>query len=279
MIEITGLTAESDGYYILDDINISIKKGDFTVLFSSDNESRHALIHCIMGFYRDFTGNIRVGCGMEDTRYVPDDILWEENLTAGEYFLMVADKSANYDIRMQEMLCDKLGVDMDVELLDMTYEGNKLVQIIAAMSSKPDLLIIDMPQNFLGSRVRNRIYNMLKKFQSVGTTIIIACDSYEEVKTYCNHYIYIKDGVVKADGYVQDADMRKRIITIEGKKSDTLVKVLGPFIATKNGRSSYAYEYEIRRIPYILSKLGCDDYLIEEMTLEEEINSDYSRWE
>lgn len=279
MIEITGLTVASDEACVLDNIGIHINKGDFAVLFSSDDEARHALVHCIMGYNRDFTGNIEVRCGMQRTRYVPDDILWEEHLTAGDYMLMVSGVSDNYDIKMQEMLCDKLGVHMDEELLGMTFEENKLVQIIAAMCSKPDLIILDMPQSFLGSAVKSRIYSMLKKFQSVGTTVVVVCDSYEELKTYCNRYIYIKDGAVRADGYVQDKDMRKRVITVEGKKSETLIKVLGPFIATRNGRSSYAYEYDMRRIPYILSKLGCDDYLIEEMTLEEEINSDYSRWE
>ena len=120
---------------------------------------------------------------------------------------------------------------------------------------------------------------MLKEFHSVGTTIVVVCDSYEELKTYCNRYIYIKEGSVAADGYVSDEDIRKRVITVQGHKSESLISVLGPFIGEKNGRSSYLYDYDIRRIPDILGRLECDDYLIEELSLEEEINSDYSRWE
>lgn len=279
MIDITGLTVVSEGKCVLDNINAHINKGDFAVIFSSDAETGHALIHSIMEYSRDYKGSIKVNCGMKNVRYVPDDILWEEFSTAREYLCMVARNSGNYDISMQENFCDKLNIKMDEKLLDMTFEENKLVQIIAALCSKPELLIFDMPQSFLSSPVKTIIYGMLKEFHSVGTTIVVVCDSYEELKTYCNRYIYIKESSVAADGYVSDEDIRKRVITVQGHKSESLISVLGPFIGEKNGRSSYLYDYDIRRIPDILGRLECDDYLIEELSLEEEINSDYSRWE
>ncbi|MCI8306605.1 MAG: hypothetical protein HFH14_01020 [Lachnospiraceae bacterium] len=279
MIEITGLTAVSDEKCILDNIDIHIKKGDFAVIFSPETETGHTLIHCIMGYNRDYKGSVKVNCDMRDVRYIPDDILWDEYSTAGEYMLMVAGASGNYDIKMQEMLCGKFNVHMDEKLLEMTFEDNKLVQIIAALCSKPELLILNMPQNFLGGAVKADIYGLLKDFHGMDSAIVVVCDSYEELKTYCGRYIYIKDGGVKADGYVADGDMRKRVITVGGNKSEAFMNALGPFLGAKNGRSSYLYDYEIRRIPHILGRLECDDYLIEEMTLEEEINSDFSRWE
>ena len=279
MIDINGLTVVSGSKCVLDNVNIHIEKGDFSVIFSSDAEAGHALIHSIMAYSKDYKGSVKVNSGMGSVRYVPDDILWEEYSTAREYLDMMSGISKNYDINMQELFCDKLDITLDEKLINMTFEENKLVQIVAALCSKPELLILDMPQSFLGSAVKTKIYGMLKKFHGAGTTIVVVCDSYEEFKTYCNRYIYIKDGIVKACGYVSEEDIRKRVITVQGHKSDTLINVLGHYIGTRNGKSSYLYDYDIRRIPYILSKLGCDDYLVEELTLEEEINSDYSRWE
>ncbi|MBE5936753.1 MAG: hypothetical protein E7265_01845 [Lachnospiraceae bacterium] len=280
MLEVKNLTIEDvEGQCLVEDISFHINKEDFVVLFGDDADARKELIHCIMGYKRYYSGEVCFGEEAGCVRYLPDDILYEESMTAADYFRMVSSRFENYNINKQEQLCEKLGIDKNEELLEMTFEDNKLVQFIAMVCSEPDVIIVDELHSYITAKTMKMLFKYLKKTNELGTTIIYSCTDYETVKSVCNRFIMLDEGKVVADRVVDGNDVRKRIITLPGGRSETLESIFGEYIATRNNRSSYVCNQPLDKVPVILYKIGSKDYLIEEMTLAEELTNDYSRWE
>ena len=288
MINIRNLSYMNREIRLLDNLNLHIHRSDFVVLFGPEYEMRSQFVHCIMGYEKSYTGTVEVqGINMKEKdaslrgaiRYVPDDVIWEEKCKAGSYLSFVASSMNNYDFDLQNKLCMKLGVNPQENLLEMTFENNKLIQIISAICSKPRMVIINEPCTFISKNKVRKLFRLLASLNQTGMGVIVLSENYEELKTYCNRYIYMKEGKIQRDEYVQERDVRIRIVTIEGERSETLAKILGEYIGTKNGRSAYRYERDLLQLPYILNKIKCSDFMIEEMTLAEEIDMDTSRWE
>ena len=73
-------------------------------------------------------------------------------------------------------------------------------------------------------------------------------------------------------------DFRKKVVTIvNGQKQ--IDELMDGRIIQKGDRTVYLYQKDIGRLPEILQKAECQDFIVEEMELEEELENDFSRWE
>ena len=123
--------------------------------------------------------------------------------------------------------CMKLGVNPRENLLEMTFENNKLIQIISAICSKPRMVIINEPCTFISKNKVRKVFRPLASLNQTGMGVIVLSENYVELKTYCNRYIYMKERKKQREEYVQERDVRIWIVTIEGERSETLAKILG----------------------------------------------------
>ena len=69
-----------------------------------------------------------------------------------------------------------------------------------AINVNPDILIIDEVLAVGDSRFQTKCIDKLKELKASGTTILFVSHAAEQVKRFCNRAIWIKDGVVEADG-------------------------------------------------------------------------------
>lgn len=69
-----------------------------------------------------------------------------------------------------------------------------------AINVNPDILIIDEVLAVGDSRFQSKCIDKLKELKEQGTTILFVSHATEQVKRFCNRAIWIKDGLIKADG-------------------------------------------------------------------------------
>ena len=296
MVNITNLEVSYSGETALNSVSLSISAGDFLVLFGADDAGKTTLLHVLMGFVTKYQGNAEIfsktagRLNSEEQnriRYVPDDIIWEQ-LTAARYFALWNARSPGYDHEWEQDLCEAFSVSPAASLMGMTYNENKSVQLAAAICAKPDLLILDEPANFLDERNYAFLLKALTQLNELGTTVLLVTEKYRDAMGYGNSYIYLKEGQIKKSGYVPYPDCRRKIVSVTGGNKTFLQEHLGnaiedafikdQYFETGYAKSVYLYNGEMRLLPNILHRCACRDFVVEEMTFEEEIDLDFSRW-
>ncbi len=265
---------------ILDSVNLKFNEKCFSVLFGADDAGKTTLLHLIMGFIPHYRGDV---VWESDTppiiRFVPDDIIWEKRMTARQYMRFAEKACPCYDLSAQCHLCEAFSIPLDEQLLNLTYQENKMVQIIAALCANPGFLILDEPMNFLDSSTYLRVLEVLQEGNRKGMGILLATEKYADAKGKCSHYAYLKEGKVIASNQVPSLDYRKKVVTITEGRQDILAPVMEKVCNLGQGKIAFLYKGEIEGLPTILREAGGRDFTVEDMSLEEELEMDFSRWE
>lgn len=287
IIEIADLTYYYNKVAVLQSINLTMKENDFFVLFGEDDAGKTTLLNLLMGFDNRYLGKAEIFGVRADhfdkqqrqqVRFIPDDIIWEPGITADDYFAFWG-SSKEYNIRLSEELCIKYEINRKERLLDMTYQNNKLVQIIAAVCMVPKLLILDEPLNYLDMDTYRNLLEDLKKLNRKGMTILAAAERYADIGNYCNKYAYMKEGQIICHGEIPVPDFRWKVVSVYGGNQEYLKAYMEQFLFERNDRYYYLYCKDMELLPQYLKGCDCLDCIVEEMTFEEEINHDFSRWE
>ena len=271
------------------DISFSMEQGDFLILFGADDAGKTTLLHILMGFDRGYEGQAQVfgmnpvDWGKEERsliRFVPDGIV-QEDMTGAAYLAMASEAAERYDRKLEKKLCDKLRLPIEEPLLTMTYQENKLVQIVAAVCARPMLLVLDEPKNFLGKTGYSLLLKLLAMWNQAGMSILLATEEYSHSEGCGKHYAYLKEGeLIKWDN-VDAKECRKKAITFRGEPEGTKKILQGRvkgLIGKRADERIYLYEGSMNDLPQLIEEVGARDFIVEELTLEEEINRDYSRW-
>lgn len=258
----------------LNDSNIffSIDEGNILLLFGADDAGKTNWLYQILG-HRHFRNRDILFEGKsvrkldrkskKKIRFVPDNVCME-NITARDYFFMLAKRYPEYSGEDVQELCEYFDVDINCRLTDMTYNENKLAMIIGAIATSPKLLILDEPLNFMTEVSGRKLLEYLNRLSKKGMAILITSDTSLQISAYCSHYIYLKEGGSAQYGEIKDVLALKKAVTI-----------------TKNGcRKTEIYDKDVltKMLPEIVKDLEGADIEIVSLTLEEIIEEDYTRW-
>lgn len=267
-------------HQVLDQLNLHINEKAFSVLFGADDTGKTTLLHLIMGFAPCNQGNILWDEEKSPVlRFIPDDIIWEKSMTVRRYMKFASKVTLEYDQEFQNQLCEAFSVPLDVQLLDLTYQENKMAQIITALCANPTFLILDEPMNFLDNETYLKVLDLLQERNRKGMGILLAAEKYEDVKGRCGAYAYLKEGKILASAEVPTPDYRKKIVTVTGGRQGNLKTVMNRVADLGEEKAAYLYQGSMEELPAILNEARGKDFTVEELTLEEELEENYSRWE
>ena len=94
---------------------------------------------------------------------------------------------------------DKIGapeIRGEMMIDSLNFEDKKIVEIARAMSSDPDLLIIDETTTALAAKGRQLIYNLIKQMQEANKSILFISHDLDELMSVCDTITVLRDGVI-----------------------------------------------------------------------------------
>jgi ribose transport system ATP-binding protein len=109
-------------------------------------------------------------------------------------FLSVKKLHAAANKALQEIGAPEIRGEMLIDMLN--FEDKKIVEIARAMSTSPDLLIIDETTTALATKGRTIIYNIIKRMRSEGKSVIFIGHDLSELMEICDSATVLRDGVV-----------------------------------------------------------------------------------
>jgi len=261
---------------------LEIPKQSFFCLLGEEDEFKKDVLELVMGIKLPKEGRITIDNNEEKgikelKRYVPDGVILEGNMTAKEYLQLFNNK--NYNKKLESLLCDKIfKINTEQNLLEMTYQENKLIMIIAAISSSPEILLLDDPSKYLEKNKMNMLFEVLELLRQKGMTIIIA-SKYKDVSGFGTDYAYIESGKIISSGKaILEKDLWK-VVTVINPKKDIMDEEFYEMILDREDKRVYLYKGKNRELlNEIIYDSACEDFKVDTISFEAWIKKDFSEW-
>ncbi len=174
-------------HYILKDINLEVKKGDFLAIIGPNGGGKSTLIKCILGFLKPLKGEIflwgepcerfknwyKIGFVPQRAGDLVDKLT---PITVKEFlFLPASWYGKKIKKEVMEILVEKFGVKefLKKRLGELSYGQLQRAYIIRALILEPELLILDEPSVGLDFFSQEIFYKTLGEFYQKGLTIVL----------------------------------------------------------------------------------------------------------
>lgn len=213
-IEVKNLCKSYDHIKAVENINISLCRGEVFGLLGANGAGKSTTIECILGTKKQDSGSIailgmnpqqerknlfeRVGVQFQEANY-QDKIKVAElcEVTAALY------KSAqNYGPLLKQFgLSDKLK-----SLVSELSGGQKQrLFIVLALIPNPEVIFLDELTTGLDAKARRDVWKSLSELRAKGITILLTSHFMDEVEALCDKIMILKKGKSVFYGTVQEA--------------------------------------------------------------------------
>ncbi|WP_082656060.1 ABC transporter ATP-binding protein [Mycoplasmopsis meleagridis] len=210
----------------LDDVSFNIKKGEFHGFIGNNGAGKTTTIRSILGFYSSFIGKIYInGKSSNDYKikncigYIPESANFPKILSAKDYLISLAQIhkiKKETAINEIEKLAFKIGIDsseLNKSPYFMSSGQKKKIMLIQALINKPEILILDEPASNLDPTARKDLFEVLKKINMEGTTILISSHILLELEKFIDSYTVLDDGKV-----IESISIKEKLKKLEYNK-------------------------------------------------------------
>lgn len=211
-------------------------------------------------------------------QFVPDDIVCYRNLSAGDFLDGIALKYGDVT-EQKEALAELFNIHMEEKLLEMTFESNRAVAVTASLLASPELLLLDKPFDMVSRGMYKRFIKEIVKTYFAGGSVVISAERYEDVDVLCSDYIFIKNGKVTKHFFGRkNLPLNSKVVTVCGCTSMPAGTNLQP-LCKKGDCMRFVYGGgDMGELAAYLATMECQDFTVEQLPVEEQIYSDYTRW-
>ena len=219
----------------LDDVNMTVNKGDFLGIIGHTGSGKSTLIQLFNGLEMPSEGKINVDDTIvgEDKKKLknirqtvglvfqyPEYQLFEETVAKDVAFgpLNLNLSQDEIDYRVKEAL-ELVGFNYDkikdLSPFDLSGGQKRRVAIAGVLAMKPDYLILDEPTAGLDPAGRNEIFAQVKKLHEKGTvTVVLVSHSMEDIAKLVNKVVVLYKGKIHMEGtpkeiYSQSEELKR----------------------------------------------------------------------
>jgi zinc transport system ATP-binding protein len=171
----------------IDNINLTVKKGDFLGIIGPNGGGKSTLLKTLIGILTPQVGSVEKA---DDLRigYVPQFSNFNKGFPISVYQvilmgrlnggLKLGRKYSKEDHGDVSDIMDRLSIDhlSDRHISELSGGQLQKVLIARAMVSSPNMLILDEPTASLDGEARNSIYQLLKELNESMTIIVVSHD-------------------------------------------------------------------------------------------------------
>jgi len=214
MIELNSVTVSFDGQMVLDNVDFSMKSGEFVYLVGQTGAGKSSLLRLLYMDLKPSSGGVMVA-GFDSAAIKPREIpylrrrlgvvfqdfklLEDRDVYENVAFALYATNTRRSETKKRVLLA-LADVGLSHKRLQMPHElsggEQQRVVIARAIVNSPPLLLADEPTGNLDPGSSNEIMELLQKINMRGTAILMATHNYELVKKFPARIIQLKDGKI-----------------------------------------------------------------------------------
>ncbi|CCF78260.1 ABC-type Zn2+ transport systems ATPase component [Wolbachia endosymbiont of Onchocerca ochengi] len=200
VLKIENLTLAYNNKKILDDINLSMKKGDVVTILGPNGGGKTSLVKVVAGINKNYTGSIIFADDMRIS-YMPQNFSISSLMPITVEYLLLNSFSKRLE-KNQSIITEVVrlvGISniLKRQVLEISAGQTQLLLLARCLIAEPDLIILDEPVSAMDINARTKFYNIIgeiakKRLISILMTShdlssIVPCSDYI---IYINHIIY-----------------------------------------------------------------------------------------
>ncbi len=203
VVEIKNLTKSYGKNRGVIDVSLSIDEGDIFGFLGPNGAGKSTTIRSMLGFLRINSGEIKI-LGMDSVKeheeilknvgYMPSEAWFYDSMKVKDVIKYAADVRGLDCSAEAGKLCERLKVDKDKKIKQLSYGNRKKVSIVCAMQHRPKLFIFDEPTGGLDPLMQRTFFELVNEYVDEGATCLLSTHVLTEVNKYCRHAAIMREG-------------------------------------------------------------------------------------
>lgn len=278
-IEINSLTKEYGGKRGVNKISFEVLEGDIVGFIGPNGAGKSTTIKALLNFIFPTSGECKIfslDCVKDSkkikefTGYVPSEVRFYDDMKVKDIIKYGESFYDNVDKERIVRLCEKLEIEENKKMGELSLGNKKKVAIVQALINSPKLIILDEPTNGLDPLIQKKLFEILLEENKKGTTIFLSSHNLTEVQNYCHKAVIIKEGeIVDVQDINSLKEKKKKRIVVKGKdiKKEDIKNINGEILCEEDGKFVFSYKGNINELMTNLSKFELEDIEISEEDL------------
>jgi ABC-2 type transport system ATP-binding protein len=266
---------------VLNNLELEVPRGAAYALLGRNGTGKTTLIRAFLGMHRPDAGSIRVfGRNPWTDRiavasrigHVPPQLAAYEGLKVGEFLRFVSRFRKGWDASYARHLTARFELPQDVRIRTLSHGMRTKVSLLAALSHRPEFLVLDDPTVGLDAVVLDEFFDTLLEIsRKEGTTLLIASHNVNEVERFATHAGFLADGRMLVSEPLPELLSKKRKIRARFRDGvPDAVSTLGLVDSRSDGRELTAVATnDPERTETLLRSLGAEEIRSEPVSLRE----------
>lgn len=278
VIETKGLTKYYGKSRGIIDLNLSVTEGEFFGFIGPNGAGKSTTIRTLLGLIKKSSGSAEIfGRNVETNKkeilaevgYLPSEAVFYSEMRVKDVIKLSADLRKKDCKKEAKVLCERLGLDTEKKVEELSFGNRKKVAIVCALQHKPRLCVLDEPTGGLDPLMQREFFTILKERNAEGATIFLSSHILSEIQRNCTRAAIVREGkLIACDSVEALSKTSAKRIHIEGNADITALKNVRDIQKTDNG-TSFLYSGDINEFLQYISKYRIDDLSISEPDLEE----------
>ena len=260
------------------DLNLSVSEGEFFGFIGPNGAGKSTTIRTLLGLIKKSGGSAEIfGKSIEtskkeilgDVGYLPSEAVFYSGMKVKDVIKLSADLRKKDCRKEAEELCERLGLDTEKRVEELSFGNRKKVAIVCALQHKPRLCVLDEPTGGLDPLMQREFFTILKERNAEGATIFLSSHILSEIQRNCTRAAIVREGkLIACDSVEALSKTNAKRIHIEGNADISALKNVRDVQKTDNG-ISFLFSGDINELIKFISKFRINDLSISEPDLEE----------
>jgi ABC-2 type transport system ATP-binding protein len=231
-IKTTNLTKRYGSLTALDSLNLEVYKGEILGFLGPNGAGKTTTIRSILGLIRPTKGECEIfGIDSQHNKvkahkrlaYVPGESNFWPNLTGAETLKLLGNIHGKVDLKYQGELIKRFKFDPNMKVRTYSKGNRQKINIIAALMTRADLLIMDEPTSGLDPIMEQAFKQSVLEAKARGQTVFLSSHILEEVEALCDRIGILRAGKLIELGTLEEMRHLSALtfeVTFEDKPPD-----------------------------------------------------------
>ena len=185
----------------INEIDLTVAEGDFFGFIGPNGAGKSTTIRILTGLISQTSGTAKVfgkDVGktevLVDIGYMPSEANFYHGMKVREVIKYSAELRKRDCAKEATRLCERLELDVNKKISELSLGNRKKVSIVCALQHKPRLCIFDEPTSGLDPLMQREFYTILEERNAEGATIFLSSHILSEIQKYCKRAAVIREG-------------------------------------------------------------------------------------
>lgn len=246
MIQVKGVTKHYEKFKALDDISLHVRKGTIYGLVGANGAGKTTLLNHISGVLKGESGEILIdGEGIYENEKIKqkvfciaDDWYYYSTYTIKQMAAFYKDLYPTFSRERYEKIKEAFAIDEKRQIRKLSKGMKKQVAFWLALSTMPEILILDEPLDGLDPVMRKQVLSLV--IQDVidrEMTVLVSSHNLRELEDICDWVGIIHHGKMISEKPLDDlkGNLHKYQIVVEPDMEEKLRKMENVLNITKTG--------------------------------------------